>query len=96
MEDAIIKKRILDWCSPYFPLEIREEAAKIYNRYIQGDRSEDVFAYMTELKFGTGGLRGVIGNGSGRMNEYTVGKTTLGFAHYLLKKIQKSFGCNRL
>jgi phosphoglucomutase/phosphomannomutase len=86
MEDAIIKKRILDWCSPYFPLEIREEAAKIYNRYIQGDRSEDVFAYMTELKFGTGGLRGVIGNGSGRMNEYTVGKTTLGFAHYLLKK----------
>lgn len=86
MEDTItIKKRILDWCSSYFPIEIREEAAKIYNRYINGDRSDDVFAYMTELKFGTGGLRGVLGTGPGRMNIYTVGKTTLGFVHYLLK-----------
>jgi phosphoglucomutase/phosphomannomutase len=86
MDDVVIKKRILDWCSPYFPLPIREEAAKIFNRYLEGDRSEEVFSYMTELKFGTGGLRGVLGNGPGRMNEYTVGKTTLGFAHYLLKK----------
>ncbi|MFN3604262.1 MAG: phospho-sugar mutase [Leptonema sp. (in: bacteria)] len=85
MED-LLKKRILDWCSPSFPLHIREEAAKIFNRYINGDKSDDVFAYITELKFGTGGLRGVLGNGPGRMNEFTVGKTTLGFANYLLKK----------
>lgn len=85
MED-IIKKRILDWCSPTFPMPIREEAAKIFNRYLNGDKSDDVFGYITELKFGTGGLRGVLGNGPGRMNEYTVGKTTLGFANYLLKK----------
>lgn len=84
--EEIIKKRILDWCSPSFPLSIREEAAKIFNRYINGDKSDDVFGYITELKFGTGGLRGVLGNGPGRMNEYTVGKTTLGFANYLLKK----------
>ncbi len=88
MEEAIIKKRILDWCSPYFPLEIREEAAKIFNRFLQGDRSDDVFAYMTELEFGTGGLRGILGTGPGRMNEYTVGKTTLGFGNYLLKKFK--------
>ncbi len=85
MED-LIKKRILDWCSPSFPLPIREEAAKIFNRYLNGDKSDDVFGYITELKFGTGGLRGVLGNGPGKMNEYTVGKTTLGFANYLLKK----------
>ncbi|MCS7205994.1 MAG: phospho-sugar mutase [Leptospiraceae bacterium] len=89
MQDVEIKKRILDWCGPNFPLEIREEAAKIFHRYLQGDRSDDVFAFMTELKFGTGGLRGVIGLGPGRMNEYTVGKTTLGFANYLLKEFKQ-------
>lgn len=83
--DPAIQTRILDWCDSSFPLEIRDEAARIYQRYSQGDRSEDVFAYMAEIRFGTGGLRGVIGNGPGRMNAYTVGKSTLGFARYLKK-----------
>ncbi len=84
MDESKIKEKILDWCSPSFPLFIREEAALIFNRFLQGDRSDDVFAYMTELKFGTGGLRGILGNGPGRMNEFTVGKTTLGFARFLI------------
>jgi phosphoglucomutase/phosphomannomutase len=86
MADPLIQARILDWCAPSFPLEIRDEAAKIYQRYLAGDRSEDVFAYMDELKFGTGGLRGVLGNGPNRMNAWTVGKSTSGFARYLKKK----------
>lgn len=88
MSNPTIQKRILDWCAPSFPLEIRDEAAKIYQRYLSGDRGEEVFAYMEELKFGTGGLRGVLGNGPNRMNAWTVGKSTLGFARYLNKKFE--------
>lgn len=43
-------------------------------------------AFYKELTFGTGGLRGVIGAGINRMNIYTVGKATKGFANYLLEK----------
>ena len=43
-------------------------------------------AFGGELSFGTGGLRGVLGVGPARMNRYTVGRATLGLAHYLQKK----------
>ncbi|WP_123054320.1 phospho-sugar mutase [Clostridium sp. JN-1] len=42
--------------------------------------------FYKDLEFGTGGLRGIIGIGTNRMNIYTVGKTTKGLANYLLKK----------
>lgn len=82
-QDEIIKKRILDWAGPTFPLEIREEAARAYGEYERGRITEEVDYYMTELRFGTGGLRGVIGNGPGRMNRWTVGRATLGLCRYL-------------
>ena len=43
-------------------------------------------AFTTDLAFGTGGLRGVLGVGTNRMNIYIVGKATLGFGRYLLKQ----------
>jgi phosphoglucomutase len=43
-------------------------------------------AFSTDIAFGTGGLRGILGVGSNRMNIYVVEKTTLGFVHYLQKK----------
>lgn len=42
--------------------------------------------FYKDLAFGTGGLRGVMGAGSNRMNKYTVGRATLGLAEYLLRK----------
>ncbi|MCC8073484.1 MAG: phospho-sugar mutase [Clostridiales bacterium] len=42
--------------------------------------------FYKDLAFGTGGLRGIMGAGSNRMNKYTVGKATLGLAHYLKSK----------
>lgn len=45
--------------------------------------------FYRELEFGTGGLRGVLGAGSNRMNVYTVGKATQGCSNYLLKTFQK-------
>ena len=50
------------------------------------DEKEIEDRFYKDLAFGTGGLRGVMGAGSNRMNKYTVGKATLGLAKYLLSK----------
>ena len=84
-QDIETRTRILDWAGPSFPLEIREEAVRVYSDYIRPKQTEEVDFYSSELTFGTGGLRGVIGNGPGRMNYWTVGKATLGFSRYLVK-----------
>ena len=50
------------------------------------DEKEIEDRFYKDLAFGTGGLRGVMGAGSNRMNKYTVGKATLGLARYLKSK----------
>ncbi|PWJ41984.1 phospho-sugar mutase [Sediminitomix flava] len=52
------------------------------------DEKELVDSFYKELEFGTGGLRGIMGVGSNRMNKYTVGKATQGFANYLKANVQ--------
>ena len=50
------------------------------------DNSEEIQErFYKDLEFGTAGLRGIIGNGSNRMNKYTVGKATQGLANYIIK-----------
>ena len=51
---------------------------------IKDDDKEIEDRFYKELSFGTGGLRGIIGAGTNRMNVYTVGKATFGLAEYLL------------
>lgn len=81
--EVAAKTAILDWAGPAFPLEVREEAARVFNEYLQRRGGEEVDYYAHPLKFGTGGLRGVIGNGAGRMNVWTVGRTTAGLCAFL-------------
>lgn len=52
---------------------------------IRGDEKEIKERFYKDLEFGTGGLRGIIGAGTNRMNKYTVGKATQGLASYILK-----------
>lgn len=52
---------------------------------IEGQQGEIEDRFYKELEFGTGGLRGVIGAGTNRMNRYTVGRATQGLAQYLLE-----------
>lgn len=54
------------------------------------DNTEIEDRFYKDLEFGTGGLRGIIGAGSNRMNIYTVGKATQGFSDYLNKKYETS------
>ena len=61
-----------DWCNnQYFDETTREELASI-----AGNEAEIEDRFYKDLAFGTGGLRGVIGNGTNRMNIYTVRKAT--------------------
>ena len=55
---------------------------------IKDDESEIQDRFYKDLEFGTAGLRGVIGNGSNRMNKYTVTKATQGLANYIIRVLQ--------
>ncbi len=65
----------------YFDAETKAELAAI-----SGDEKEIEDRFYRELEFGTGGLRGVIGAGTNRINIYTVRKATQGLANYILKQ----------
>lgn len=68
------------WLSPAFDKETRLAVeAMISNE----DKTELIESFYKDLEFGTGGLRGIMGAGSNRMNIYTVGMATQGFANYL-------------
>lgn len=66
---------------PYF-----DEATKEELKTIATDEKEIEDRFYRELEFGTGGLRGVIGAGTNRMNVYTIRKATQGLANYILKQ----------
>ncbi|MDE6950307.1 MAG: phospho-sugar mutase [Lachnospiraceae bacterium] len=63
-----------------------DEATKEELRGIEGNETEIEDRFYKELEFGTGGLRGVIGAGTNRMNIYTVRKATQGLANYIIKQ----------
>lgn len=62
-----------------------DEETKKELQAIEGDDKEIKERFYKDLEFGTGGLRGIIGAGTNRMNKYTVGKATQGLANYILK-----------
>ena len=70
------------WCtSPYF-----DEATKVELLAIKDDEKEITERFYRELEFGTGGLRGILGAGTNRMNIYTVRKATQGLANFIIKE----------
>ncbi len=81
---------IYAWTQPPFSKEICEQATQVLEKFDKGEGGLEVEAFTIPLEFGTGGIRGVIGNGIGRMNEYTVGRAALGFCRYLVKKFNKA------
>lgn len=65
--------------------EAFDDETKAELEAIRGDEKEIKERFYKDLEFGTGGLRGIIGAGTNRMNKYTVGKATQGLASYILK-----------
>ncbi len=80
IEPKILEKA-QSWLSEDFDEATRLEVARL----IAEDPEEVVESFYRDLEFGTGGLRGIMGVGSNRMNKYTVGMATQGLAEYLLK-----------
>ncbi len=66
---------------PAFDTTTQQEA-----REILMDEQQLLATFGSELHFGTGGLRGILGTGTARMNRYPVARATLGLAHYLKKQ----------
>lgn len=78
-EDVMLK--VNNWlASP-----INENDKNKIKNLLSSDQKELIDSFYTDLEFGTGGLRGIMGIGPNRMNEYTVGMATQGLANYLQK-----------
>lgn len=84
--EATTLKRINDWLSGNYEQSVKDEITRLQ----QDNPGELEDAFYRNLEFGTGGLRGIMGIGTNRMNKYTVGMATQGFANYLIQ----SFGSN--
>ena len=70
------------WLSPSFDEETRKAVQAMLDNE---DKTELIDSFYRNLEFGTGGLRGIMGAGTNRMNIYIVGMATQGFANYILK-----------
>ncbi|MDE6131157.1 MAG: phospho-sugar mutase, partial [Muribaculaceae bacterium] len=68
------------WLRPGYDEETRKEVERMLQA---DDKTELIESFYRDLEFGTGGLRGIMGAGTNRMNIYTVGAATQGLANYL-------------
>ena len=75
-----VRAKAQQWLAPCYDAETRAQVEALLNAE---DSTELVECFYKDLEFGTGGLRGIMGPGSNRMNIYTVGAATQGFANYL-------------
>lgn len=83
MENRDVRAELERWIANVSDEELAAELAEMKKAADAGDDSAAVDAFFQDLAFGTAGLRGTLGAGTNRMNVYTVGRATQGFADYL-------------
>jgi phosphoglucomutase len=81
-----IRTKAESWLSREFNEETRKEVREMLDK----DEKKLIDAFYQDLEFGTGGLRGVMGAGTNRMNIYTLGMATQGLSNYLIKQCGKT------
>lgn len=79
----LVTSRANSWLEGNYDSETKAEVKKLID---SSDKSELIESFYKDLEFGTGGLRGIMGVGSNRMNKYTIGGATQGLSNYLLKE----------
>jgi phosphoglucomutase len=77
-----IKKKAQLWLGNEFNEETRKEVREMFEK----DEKKLIDAFYQDLEFGTGGLRGIMGAGTNRMNIYTLGMATQGLSNYIIKQ----------
>jgi phosphoglucomutase len=78
--DAVILSKLNNWLTGNYDQETKDEI----NRLMKENADELADAFYRNLEFGTGGLRGIMGIGTNRINKYTIGMATQGYSNYLL------------
>ena len=79
---ALCEAKAKQWLTPVFDADTQKAVREMLDNE---DKTDLIECFYKNLEFGTGGLRGIMGAGSNRMNVYTVGMATQGFANYLKK-----------
>src|SRR5215471_9094786 len=77
--DAVIQQKVSTWLNGNFDEDVKQQIRELQSK----NPDELADAFYRNLEFGTGGLRGIMGVGTNRMNKYTVGMATQGYANYL-------------
>lgn len=80
--DEATKKKIQTWLDGNYDNETKQQIKQLLK---DGKEDELIESFYRDLEFGTGGLRGIMGIGSNRMNKYTIGMATQGLCNYLKK-----------
>jgi phosphoglucomutase len=80
--DIEVKNKALEWLHSNIDQEAKTDIQRMLDAK---DETELVDSFYKDLEFGTGGLRGIMGTGSNRINKYTIGKATQGLSNYLLQ-----------
>lgn len=80
--DPSIQTRAAHWLKPPYDEETNKLVKELFDA---GLYEELTNAFYKDLEFGTGGLRGIMGVGTNRMNKYTIGRATQGLSNYLIK-----------
>ena len=81
--DPIIQHKINGWLTDGYDQATRDEITRL-----QKDSPDELIeSFYKNLEFGTGGLRGIMGVGTNRINKYTIGMATQGFANYLRQQV---------
>ena len=76
--EATTQSKVNSWLSGNYDQPVKDEITRL-----QKDHPAELEdAFYKNLEFGTGGLRGIMGIGTNRMNKYTVGMATQGYANY--------------
>jgi phosphoglucomutase len=80
----IVREKAVKWLSESYDEETRNQVKYM----LEEDETELIEAFYKDLEFGTGGLRGIMGAGTNRMNIYTVGMATQGLCNYLISQFR--------
>ncbi len=80
--DSEITNRVNEWLTPTFDQDTQKEI-----QHLQHNNPKELTeSFYKNLEFGTGGMRGVMGIGTNRINKYTLGKSTQGLSNYMIKQ----------
>ncbi|MBO4984838.1 MAG: phospho-sugar mutase [Bacteroides sp.] len=82
----MVTEKAQKWLTPAYDAETQAEVKRMLDNE---DKTELIECFYKDLEFGTGGLRGIMGAGSNRMNIYTVGAATQGLSNYLNKNFKE-------